>query len=134
MIYLLEKNKRKEREMILGEAEFKVMKILWDNHSEPMEAKQVAVLAGEQYGWNKNTTYTLLKRCTEKGGIERTDPGFVCKTLITKEEVQKEELERLIERVFDGSTKQLFSSLMAEEGITPDKTEILIQLIEKLKN
>lgn len=118
---------------MIGEAELKVMKILWENNDCPMEAKQVSSIANEQYGWNKNTTYTLLKRCTEKGVIERQDPGFVCKPLITKLEVQREEVERLIERIFDGSTKQLFTILMEQEGITLDKIEVLIQLIEKLK-
>lgn len=120
--------------MVIGDSELKVMKILWENNSNPMEAKQVSVIANEQYGWNKNTTYTLLKRCIEKGVVTREDPGFVCTPLITKEEVQKVEVERLMERVFDGNPKQLFTVLMEKEGITPDKTEILIQLIQKLKN
>ena len=125
---------RKESIMVIGDSELKVMKILWENNSNPMEAKQVSVIANEQYGWNKNTTYTLLKRCIEKGVVTREDPGFVCTPLITKEEVQKVEVERLMERVFDGNPKQLFTVLMEKEGITPDKTEILIQLIQKLKN
>ena len=118
---------------MIGEAELKVMKILWESNNHPMEAKQVSSIANEQYGWNKNTTYTLMKRCTEKGVIERQDPGFVCKPLITKSEVQREEVTRLIEKIFDGSTKQLLTILLEQEGVSSDKIEVLLPLIEKLK-
>lgn len=120
--------------MVIGDSELKVMKILWGQGNMPIEAKQVSVIAGELYGWNKNTTYTLLKRCVEKGTIKREDPNFVCTPLITKEEVQREEMEHLIEKIFDNSNMSLFTVLMEKEGISSDKIEVLIQLVEKLKS
>ena len=120
--------------MIIGDAERKVMNILWDNEGVLMEAKQVSQIAAELFGWNKNTTYTLLKRCIEKGAIERQEPNFICYPKITKQEIQKEEVERLIEKVFDGSKEQLLILLLEKEGISSDKIEVLLPLIDKLKN
>ncbi|MCI6729486.1 MAG: BlaI/MecI/CopY family transcriptional regulator, partial [Clostridiales bacterium] len=36
------------------------MELIWDN--APIHAKDVALLAAERIGWNKNTTYTVLKK------------------------------------------------------------------------
>lgn len=126
--------KERKNTMVIGDSELKVMKILWEQGNMPIEAKQVSGIAGELYGWNKNTTYTLLKRCVEKGTIKREDPNFVCTPLITKEEVQREEMEHLIEKIFDNSNMSLFTVLMEKEGISSDKIEVLIQLVEKLKS
>lgn len=119
--------------MTIGDSELKVMKILWENSGVPMEAKQVSQIAGERYGWNKNTTYTLLKRCIEKGSVEREDPNFVCRPLITKEQIQEEEINQMIEKVFDQSKQELLTLLLQKEGLSLDKIEVLLPLIEKLK-
>jgi predicted transcriptional regulator len=44
----------------LFDSEIKVMEIIWEN--EPISAKQVSLIAAEQIGWNKNTTYTVIKK------------------------------------------------------------------------
>lgn len=127
-------NRERDIHMIIGDAELKVMKILWEHGKQkPMEAKQVGIIAAEKYGWNKNTTYTLLKRCVDKGTIKREDPNFLCTALVTKEKVQKEEMNELIEKLFDAQNMALLSLLLQKEGLTQDKVEVLIPLIEKLK-
>ena len=70
----------------LFDSELKVMDILWKEGIVP--AKYVADRLTQELGWNKNTTYTLIKRCINKGAIERTEPGFMCHALIAKEQVQ----------------------------------------------
>lgn len=58
------------------------MDVLWKDGDVP--AKYVADTLNREVGWNKNTTYTLIKRCINKGAIERTEPGFMCHALIAK--------------------------------------------------
>jgi len=41
------------------------MEIIWEN--EPISAKQISLIAAEQIGWNKNTTYTVIKKLESKG-------------------------------------------------------------------
>ena len=57
----------------LFDSELKVMDILWKEGDVP--AKHVAEVLTGELGWNKNTTYTLIKRCIKKGAIERFEPS-----------------------------------------------------------
>ncbi|MBE6543567.1 MAG: BlaI/MecI/CopY family transcriptional regulator [Ruminococcaceae bacterium] len=116
-------------ELKLFDSELKVMELIWD--LEPVSAKDLSLYAEEKYQWNKNTTYTVIKKLESKGYIKRNDPGFVCTSLISKSEVQKSETEGLINRLFGGSKKALFSSLIENESLTSSDIEELRRLIDK---
>ena len=64
-----------EENIKLFDSELKVMDVLWKDGDVP--AKYVADTLNREVGWNKNTTYTLIKRCINKGAIERTVPGVI---------------------------------------------------------
>ena len=113
----------------LFDSELKVMELIWS--SEPISAKEVSILADKEFGWNKNTTYTVLKKIEAKGYIKRTDPGFICSSLISKKEVCGSETKSLINKLFGGSRKALFSALIEEEELTQDEIDELRKLIDK---
>ena len=91
----------------LFDSELKVMDVIWKEGD--VTAKFIADVLKDQVGWNVNTTYTLIKRCVKKGAIERREPHFVCHALIPKEQVQEQETDELINKVFDGSVDKLFA-------------------------
>ena len=113
-------------DMKLVDSEIKVMDVLW-KEGDSM-AKHVADVMKERYGWNVNTTYTLLKRCIKKGAVERTDPNFVCHALIKQEQVQAQETDELLHKVFDGSVDKLFASLLGRRNLTAEQVEKLKEL------
>lgn len=82
-------------EIKLFDSELKVMEILW--REGDLTAGQIASILKEETGWNRNTTYTVIKKCIDKGAIERIEPKFICKALISKEDVQAYETEELVE-------------------------------------
>ena len=53
------------------------MEVLWEEGEIP--AKRVVEVLSERVGWNKNTTYTVIKKCIEKGAVQRSEPGFRCR-------------------------------------------------------
>ena len=57
--------------MKLYESEMKIMELIWQN--EPVSAKELSVIAHNEIGWNKNTTYTAIKKCVEKGLISEKE-------------------------------------------------------------
>ena len=58
----------------LFDSELKVMDVLW--REGDVTAKYIADILTGELGWNKNTTYTLIKRCMKKGAIARSEhPG-----------------------------------------------------------
>lgn len=113
----------------LFDSELKVMELIWEN--EPIRARDLSILAEKEFAWNKNTTYTVIKKLEAKGYIRRTDPGFVCSSLISRNDVCKSETKGLIEKLFGGSRKALFSALIEDEKLTQEETDALRKLIEK---
>ena len=113
----------------LFDSEFKIMELIWAN--EPISAKKLSVLADKEFSWNKNTTYTVVKKIEAKGYIKRTDPGFVCTSLISRADVCKNETKGLIDKLFKGSRKALFSALIEDENLTRDEIDELRDLINK---
>lgn len=115
----------------LFDSELKVMEMLWQ-HGD-LTAKQLSDMLEEQTGWNINTTYTVIKKCIKKGAIERYEPNFTCKALITKEQAQEQEVSELVDKIFDGSIDKLFVSIMNRENIPEDVIAKVQQIIEEEK-
>ena len=112
----------------LFDAELKLMEILWEH--PPLPAKDISLLAAETLDWNKNTTYTVLKRLVEKGALDRREPGFICVPRLNRTDAQKIETETLIQRLFGGS-KSAFFAAFADEKLSEDEIGALKALIEK---
>ena len=113
----------------LFDSELKVMEVIWKEGALP--AKALADILGQSIGWNKNTTYTVIKKCVEKGAIERREPNFICHALVSKEDVQGSETDELIDKLFDGSTELLFASLVGRKKLPQDTLEKLKQLVNE---
>ena len=115
--------------MKLYDSEMKIMELIW--RKEPVSAKELSQLARDEIGWNKNTTYTVIKKAIEKGYVKREDPDFICTSLISKEEVRGSETRSLVDRLFGGSKKALFSALLEDEDLTDEDIAELREMIEK---
>lgn len=115
----------------LYDSELKVMEVLW--REGDVEAKRVASVLNGEVGWNVNTTYTLIKRCIKKGAVERREPRFICHALIPKEQVQRQETDELLNKLFDGSADKLFASLLGREDLSPAQIERLRRMVEELE-
>ncbi len=113
----------------LFDSELKLMEILWER--EPVSAKEMSVIAENRIGWNKNTTYTVIKKLIEKQMVERAEPGFVCTSLVKKDDVRRAETENLLGRLYNGSKKALFSALLEDEDLTADELDELRAMIER---
>ena len=110
-------------------SEIKVMEIIWDNGE--ITAKEIAAEMEKTAGWSKTTTYTVIKKCLEKGAVVRKDPGFLCVAAISREEVQAFETQELIDRLFGGAPDMLVSALINSGKISGEQLNALKNAIEK---
>ena len=115
----------------LFDAELKVMEVLWKGGEQT--AGQLAKILNEQTGWNRNTTYTVIKKLIAKGAVERREPNFTCKAVIAKERVQQSEAEELIDKLFDGSAELFLSAYMSGKRLSAGEIDGLRRLVETLK-
>lgn len=116
--------------MKLFDSERKVMEVLWQKGE--LQAGQIVKILKEETGWNRNTTYTVIKKCVDKGAIRREEPGFVCKALVSRKEVQEYETEELIDKMFDGSREKFFAAFLDGKKLSKQEVEQLKKLINDL--
>lgn len=115
----------------LFDSELKVMDVLWKDGDTT--AKRIAEILKEEIGWSKTTTYTVIKKCIEKGAIQRSDPQFVCKALITRQQAQEQETTELINKMYDGAADKLVASILGRRSLSPEAIGRLKQLVEELE-
>lgn len=115
--------------MKLFDSELKVMEVLWEEGAVP--ARRVVEVLSQRVGWNKNTTYTVIKKCVEKGAVRREEPEFLCTPLVERADVQREETNALIDKMFGGSSELFFSAFLRQRGIGEDDARQLLQLIRE---
>jgi len=113
----------------LFEGELKLMELLWEN--EGATAKELTVFAADKIGWNKNTTYTVIKKLVAKGAIKRGEPGFICRSLIGREEVGRDEAKAVLHSFFGGSVKAMFSSFVDQGALSDEDAEELRRMIDE---
>ena len=87
----------------------------------------------EQTGWNRNTTYTVIKKLIEKGAVERYEPNFTCRAMVTKDCVRQGEATELIDKLFDGSAELFLSAYVSGKKLSSDEIDGLRRIVEELK-
>lgn len=79
-----------------------------------------------------NTTYTVIKKCIAKGAIERMEPNFMCRALVSKEDAQEAETDELIGKLYDGSIDKLFAALLGRKKLTAEQIAELKKIVDDL--
>lgn len=120
-----------EKSYKLFDSEKKVMEVLWANGT--MTAGEMVKVLKDSVGWNRNTTYTVIKKCIAKGAIKRGEPKFQCTALISREQVQDYETNELVDRMFDGSKEKFFAAFLDGKKLSDSEIDNLKELVNKLR-
>lgn len=113
----------------LCESDYRFMSVVWDN--EPVASGQLVQLCQEQLGWKKATTYTTLKKLSEKGFAQNVDT--IVSSLIPREDVQAYASEHFVEHTFKGSLPRFLVSFLGDKTITEEEAAELKRLIDAHK-
>ncbi len=116
--------------MKLFDSELKVMDILW--REGDTTAKRISEILSEQINWSKTTTYTIIKRCLEKGAIVRLEPNWICRPLITIEQAREYETTELINKMYDGAADHLVASVLGRGNLSHEEIDKLKQIVSEL--
>ncbi|ESL04515.1 transcriptional regulator, BlaI/MecI/CopY family [Catonella morbi ATCC 51271] len=103
-------------ELRLHEGELNIMELLWSN--KELAAKDISKIIKEYIGWEKNTTYTVIKRLIDKGAVQRTDPGFICSALVSQRSVREIETKRLLNQFYNGSLQTFISEYLKNQRLS----------------
>ena len=111
------------------ESEYRFCLILWDN--EPINSTKLAALCKEQLGWSKATTYTVIRRLSERGILKNENATVF--SLVSKEDVQTSELEQMVEKTFEGSIPAFIAAFSRSKKLTEEERDQLQALIDNYK-
>lgn len=111
------------------ESEYRFCLILWEH--EPMRSSELVRLCREQLGWKPTTTYTVIKRLSERGVLKNEDS--VVTALVTKDQVQAAEIDELVEKKFGGSLPAFVAAFTKHGKITKKEIDEVQRMIDRFR-
>lgn len=109
------------------ESEYRFCLILWEH--EPIKSMDLARLCKEKLDWSKTTTYTVIKRLSERGVIK--NENAVVTSIISKEEAQLSELDELMDKKFEGSLPAFIAAFGRRQELSDAEIEEIRRIIER---
>ena len=106
-------------------SEYRFCLILWEQ--EPIKSTELAKLCKERLGWSKTTTYTVIKRLSDRGVLK--NENTVVTSLISKEQAQMAELDELMEKKFEGSLPAFIAAFARRQALSQEEIQELERLI-----
>ena len=108
------------------ESEYRFCLILWEH--EPVNSTRLVELCKEKLGWSKATTYTVIRRLAERGGVKNENATVT--SLVSKEQAQKSRLDEMVEETFEGSVPAFIAAFSKSKKLTKDEVEQLREMID----
>ena len=108
------------------ESEYRFCLILWEH--EPVNSTQLVHLCQEQLGWSKATTYTVIRRLSQRGVVK--NENAVVSSLVTKEQVQQSQVDQLVDKTFEGSLPAFVAAFARGRRLSEKEVRQLQQLID----
>ena len=111
------------------ESEYRFCLILWEN--EPVKSSQLVELCKEQLGWKPTTTYTVIKRLSERGVLK--NENTIVTSLVSKDQVQAAEINEMVEKTFEGSLPAFIAAFTKHQKISAAEIDAVQQMIDRYR-
>ena len=111
------------------ESEYRFCMILWEK--EPIRSSELVALCRERLGWKPTTTYTVIKRLSERGVLK--NENSVVTSLITKEEAQAAEIDEMVEKRFEGSLPAFLAAFTKRRRLSKKEIDEVQEMIDRYR-
>ena len=108
------------------ESEYRFCLILWEN--EPVKSSELVKICKEKLGWKPTTTYTVIKRLSERGVVK--NENTVVSSLVTKDEIQSAEIDEMVEKTFEGSVPAFLAAFTKKRRLSEKEIAEIRKLID----
>ena len=118
----------------LTEAEWIIMKVVWEN--EPCAAGTVQEAVEESKDWAYSTVKTTMDRMVDKGflKIQKIRNLQLFSSAISEVDAKRGEFRKMLKRAFDGALTPMMQFLIEHEGLSKAESAQLRKLVNKAKN
>jgi len=111
------------------ESEYRFCLILWEH--EPVKSSDLVKLCAEQLGWKRTTTYTVIKRLSERGVLKNESSTVT--SLVSKDQVQAAELEEMVEKTFEGSLPAFVAAFTRHRKLSEKEIDAIQEMIDRYR-
>ena len=111
------------------ESEYRFCLILWEN--APIKSSDLVKLCQEKLGWKPTTTYTVIKRLSERGVLK--NENTIVSALVTKDQVQAAEIDEMVERTFGGSLPAFVAAFTKNRKLSEKEIDEIQLLIDSYR-
>ena len=108
------------------ESEYRFCLILWEQ--EPVNSTRLVELCRDRLGWSKATTYTVIRRLSERGVLKNENATVT--SLISKEQAQQSRLQEMMEETFEGSVPAFLAAFSKSKKLSRQEVAQLQSMID----
>ena len=113
----------------LGAVESRFADLIWQN--EPIASTALVKLAEQELSWKKSTTYTVLKRLSQRGIFQ--NQGGTVTSLLSREAFYSAQSEQFVEETFSGSLPAFLTAFTTRKKLSKDDLDQLQRLIDQIR-
>ena len=111
------------------EGEYRFCLILWEH--EPIKSKELVRLCSEKLGWKETTTYTVIKRLSERGVVK--NENTIVTSLVSKDQVQAAEIDEMVEKTFEGSLPAFVAAFTKHQKLSEAEIDAVQAIIDQYR-
>lgn len=111
------------------ESEYRFCLILWEQ--EPVKSGKLVELCKERLGWKPTTTYTVIKKLSERGVLK--NENTIVSSLVSKDQVQAAELNEMVDKTFEGSLPAFIAAFTKHRSLSDADIDAVQEMIDRYR-
>ena len=111
------------------ESEYRFCLILWEQ--EPVKSGKLVELCKERLGWKPTTTYTVIKKLSERGVLK--NENTIVSSLVSKDQVQAAELNEMVDKTFEGSLPAIIAAFTKHRSLSDADIDAVQEMIDRYR-
>ncbi|MCI9438729.1 MAG: BlaI/MecI/CopY family transcriptional regulator [Lachnospiraceae bacterium] len=109
------------------ESEYRFCLILWEH--EPIGSTKLAKLCNEKLGWSRTTTYTVIRRLSDRGVVK--NENAIVTSLVSKNQVQAAEIDEMVEKTFEGSVPAFLAAFTRRKALSREEVNEIRKMLDQ---
>ena len=111
------------------ESEYRFCTVLWEN--EPINSTALVKICKERLGWSKPTTYTVIRRLSERGVVK--NENSIVSAIVSREQAQVAEIDELMETRFNGDVPSFLAAFTKRQELSEKDLDEVQQMIDRIR-
>ena len=107
------------------ESEYRFCTVLWEN--EPINSTALVKICKERLGWSKPTTYTVIRRLSERGVVK--NENSIVSAIVSREQAQVAEIDELMETRFNGDVPSFLAAFTKHKKLSDKQIACIMEII-----